>query len=197
MTDGYDPDGCNLDGCNPDRDGQDGGSADLGVNCSTASRRDGTVTEFQFRTPDEVNLLARWLGGLCPDPSEAEGGLAELMLNAVEHGNLGIDYTEKKNLVQAGHFEAEVARRLALPANAERFAEIRVRRHAGGIDFVIRDRGEGFDWSRYLDFDPSRLADPTGRGIAMARQLVFSELEYRGCGNEVRASLYFDTMAAA
>ena len=41
----------------------------------------------------------------------------ELMLNAVEHGLLGITYDEKGELRQRAGFRAEVSRRLALPEN--------------------------------------------------------------------------------
>ena len=40
-----------------------------------------------------------------------------------------------------------------------------------------------------LDFDPARIFDPNGRGIAMARQVAFGSLEYRGCGNTVVATV--------
>ena len=42
---------------------------------------------------------------------------------------------------------------------------------------------------RYLTFDPERAFDPNGRGIAMAKMLSFSELEYRGKGNQVVATV--------
>jgi len=40
-----------------------------------------------------------------------------------------------------------------------------------------------------MDFDPKRLMDNHGRGIAVANKLCFSSVEYRGKGNEVRVVL--------
>jgi len=39
----------------------------------------------------------------------------------------------------------------------------------------------------YLEFSPERAFDTHGRGIALARNLSFTRLEYQGSGNEVIA----------
>jgi len=145
--------------------------------------------EFRFRSLDEATRLAGLLASLCPSPETAALGLSELMVNAVEHGNLGITYDEKVVLKRNDAWEGEVQRRLERPEYRERHARVSVRRSAEEISFVIRDEGQGFDWRRYLDFDPERAFDPNGRGIAMARSMAFSRLEYRGSGNEVVADL--------
>ena len=145
--------------------------------------------EFCFRSLDEANRLAGLLASLCPSPETAALGLTELMVNAVEHGNLGISYAEKVALKRADGWEAEVRRRQALPEYRDRRAYVSVRRTPDEISFVIRDEGSGFDWRRYLDFEPERAFDPNGRGIAMARAMAFARLEYRGSGNEVAAGL--------
>jgi hypothetical protein len=54
---------------------------------------------------------------LLPEPRSAVYGLNELLINAVEHGNLGITYDEKIKLVVEGRLESEIERRLALPQN--------------------------------------------------------------------------------
>jgi len=151
------------------------------------------MAEFRFTTVDEANRLAGLLAALCPAPDTAAMGLTELMINAVEHGNLGITYAEKSALKRADAWEAEIARRQALPANAGKKAHVGVRRTGAEIVFAIRDEGEGFDWRRYLDFDPARAFDPNGRGIAMASRMSFSRLEYRGSGCEVVAAVALPT----
>jgi hypothetical protein len=54
--------------------------------------------------------------------------------------------------------------------------------------FAIRDCGAGFAWERFLSLDETRAFHPNGRGIALARNIAFRTLEYRGCGNEVVVS---------
>lgn len=144
---------------------------------------------YRFRSPKEARTLAAALARLCPNQGAVAMGLAELMLNAVEHGNLGIGYEEKSQLMEAGAWQEEVERRLAAPEQAERWALLEIFREEGYLRFTIRDRGEGFDWRGYLELDPARAFDSHGRGIAMARMLAFSSLEYRERGNVVTATV--------
>jgi hypothetical protein len=112
------------------------------------------------------------------------------MVNAVEHGNLGVTYQEKAQLKWEGDWEGEIARRLTLPEYSDRVATIRVERLAAEtVRFTISDEGAGFDWQKFLTFDPDRAYDPNGRGIAMAKMLSFASLEYQGLGNVVVATV--------
>ena len=146
-----------------------------------------TRGEFTVVSLTHAHTLARMLAGLCPDPAPVAMGLTERLGNAVEHGNLGITYAEKKRLRQEDAWEKEVARRLAAAEYRDRVARVSARRTVDEWVFEIEDAGDGFDWRRYLRFDPERAFDPNGRGIAMAGMVAFSALEYRGSGNQVCA----------
>ena len=143
--------------------------------------------EYRFVTLDDVSTLVPVLAGMCPQPDVVAPGLSDLMVNAVEHGNLGVSYQEKSLLKWEGDWDAEIARRLALPQFSGRVATVRVERNADAIVFTIADEGDGFEWNRFLTFDPDRAFDPNGRGIAMAKMMSFSTLEYQGRGNVVVA----------
>ena len=145
--------------------------------------------EYGFATLEEVSCLVPVLAALCPDPDRVAPGLSDLMLNAVEHGNLGITYREKSLLKWDGDWEGEIRRRLNIAPFSARRATIRVSRSAEAISFRITDEGDGFDWQKFLDFDPERAFDPNGRGIAMARLTSFASLAYEGRGNIVTASV--------
>jgi DNA-binding response OmpR family regulator len=147
------------------------------------------VAEFEFHTLQQAADLALALAGLCPDPTRAAIGLSELLVNAVEHGNLGIGYAEKSEMRRNETWELEVERRLTDPVLAARRASVVFRRIADGLSFTISDEGAGFDWRCYLDFDPARAFDPNGRGIAMARQTSFSSINYLERGNIVIATI--------
>ncbi len=144
---------------------------------------------FSFQTVDQANDLGMLLASTCPNPTSTVVGLTELLVNAVEHGNLGITYEDKSRLSNALDWTREVERRLALPENATKQAEVIFERTENEIRFLIRDQGPGFDWQKYLHVDPQRAFDTHGRGIAMANRLSFSQLEYRGCGNEVMGTI--------
>jgi CheY-like chemotaxis protein len=143
---------------------------------------------FRFTTPSQAQSIAGLLATLCPNPNLSVMGLAALMINAVEHGNLEISYAETTQLKTGDGWEQEIARRLQLPEYRHRAARVTVSREDGTIRFCIEDQGKGFDWRPYLDFDPARMFDPNGRGIAMSR-ILFSRIEYQGCGNVVMAEI--------
>lgn len=151
--------------------------------------------EYRFATLEDVNILVPVLAGLCPEPEKVVNGLSELMVNAVEHGNLGISYQEKALLRWEDDWEAEILRRQAMPEYREKYATVQVRRGAESIVFTITDQGQGFDWTRYMDFDAERACDPNGRGIAMARLMSFSALAYQAPGNVVVATVRLEPVS--
>ena len=145
--------------------------------------------EFRFRTLEEANRLAGFMARLTPVPEQSILGLCELMINAVEHGNLEISYAEKSAFNEAGTWRAEVERRLALPQYKGRYATAKFRRTSDCLEFEIQDQGHGFDWHQYLEMSPDRAYDSHGRGIAMARIVSFGDVVYSGNGNTVTASI--------
>ena len=142
---------------------------------------------FHFRTIEETRDLALILAKMAPQPVRLISGLTELMVNAVEHGNLGITYEEKGQLNEQRGWHQEVERRLALAENLNKKATIYIERDDAEIRFRIIDQGPGFDWLRYLEIDADRADNTHGRGIAMSRMLSFSKVELKGNGNEVLA----------
>jgi CheY-like chemotaxis protein len=144
---------------------------------------------FHFKTLNDARRLATMLSELCPHREPALLGLHELLVNAIEHGNLEISYDEKTRLCRAGTWSAEVARRLELPEYKHRVARIHARRRQRSVVFRIQDEGPGFAWSEFLGLEPQRAQDPNGRGIALARRIAFTELRYEGRGNIVTAEV--------
>jgi PAS domain S-box-containing protein len=148
-----------------------------------------TSGTFIVRTPQEANNLAVALASTCPNASSAVIGFSELLMNAIEHGNLGISYDEKSNLVASKKLSQEIERRLQLPENLNKVVTIIVERTQDKLTVQITDMGMGFDWLRYMDMDLSRVFENHGRGIALASKVGFSSMEYRGRGNEVICTL--------
>ena len=157
----------------------------LGVECLTLI----THATLLIQTVEQARDTAAVLVNACPDPNAAVIGLTELLVNAVEHGNLGITYEDKTALNAAGTWDDEVRRRLALPENADKRVELDVDRTDDELRFTIRDEGPGFAWEKYVEVDTSRAFDNHGRGIAIARAMSFDRVEYRGNGNEVVATV--------
>lgn len=144
---------------------------------------------FRFRTDRQALGLATLLSQAFPDPERAVTGLSELLLNAVEHGNLGITYEEKSALLESGAWKEEITRRLAAPENISKWVDVRFERNGEEAWVLITDQGEGFEWAPYLTVSPDRVFDSHGRGIAMANLQSFDRLEYRPPGNQVLAAI--------
>ena len=142
---------------------------------------------FSIQTMEDASILSVLLAKCCPDPQKVVSGLMELLNNAVEHGNLGITYKEKSRLLECTQWDVEIKKRLKLPENESKRVIVRFESREYENRFLIKDQGAGFDWKPYLAFDPKRLFDPNGRGIAMAKNLSLDQVEYQGVGNEVLA----------
>ncbi len=143
---------------------------------------------FNFQSLDEARALAAELANRAAKPSLAVIGLTELLINAVEHGNLEIDYATKSALLEHGQWHEEVERRLAVTDYADRVVSVECQFDHPVATITIRDQGQGFEWNDFLEMRPDRAFDLHGRGIAMAKQLSFSTVEYLGKGNVVRVT---------
>lgn len=151
--------------------------------------------EFSFRTPHEARHVTALLAKTSPEPEKVATGLFELIVNAIEHGNLGVSYEEKTLLQRQEQWEHELERRLADPVLGQRKISVSLTRSPRQLQFVIRDQGDGFDWQHFLTREPGELLASHGRGIMIARRLSFDELEYRERGNVVAATSYLPTTA--
>lgn len=141
--------------------------------------------QFRIRTLQDAKDLALLLADVSRNPARTVSGFMELLINAIEHGNLAISYAEKGMLLKEGRWEEEVEARLLQPQYSSRYAEIELERNDTVCTVIISDQGCGFDWSGYLQFDPARAFDLHGRGIALSKATCFDSLEYHGNGSTV------------
>ena len=148
--------------------------------------------ELFLRTLEEAEDAAAFLATAYPDPQRSVSGIVELLFNAVEHGNLGIGYAEKTDLIARESWRSEIAHRLTLPAHAEKKVRVVYRlqqegKETDGHYLQISDEGAGFDHHPYMRIDPARAGHNHGRGIASANLLAFDALRYLPPGNQVIA----------
>ena len=144
--------------------------------------------EFRFQTPADARSLAGLLAHCTSNPSAVVTGLWELLINAIEHGNLGISYAEKSALLADGHWADEISKRLNDTNYRDKHANLTVTLDGNQVTYTVVDQGEGFDPTPYFEFEPGRATHAHGRGIAMARRLSFSSIEYLGNGSHVCAT---------
>jgi CheY-like chemotaxis protein len=137
---------------------------------------------FRFRTQLDGDGLAVRIANECPNPEEAIY-ISELFANAVEHGNAGLTYEEKTQLITENTLAAEVDRRLSLPENQNKYVQVTFKRRPDAVTILIEDMGRGFDFNKFLQFEDSRIFDNHGRGIAILNSLF--PVHFMGDGNKV------------
>lgn len=163
-----------------------------GLDAVSSSLDYPAYSEFAVNALDEIRGLAQALSQVCPRPQMAVIGLSELMINAHEHGNLGISYDEKGALMEAGRWQEEILLREKLPENLTKLVRVTFERLPGCVRFIIRDQGNGFDWPRFMHPSLKGVFDSHGRGIAISRAMCFSRVVYVGNGNTVVAEMDVD-----
>jgi DNA-binding response OmpR family regulator len=141
--------------------------------------------KFAFRHLTDAHAVANFLSQACPNPRLAIVGISEILINAIEHGNLGISYEEKSHLQDRDLWLKEVERRLTLPENIHKSVEVEYKKTEQEIRILVTDQGQGFNWTKFQNIDSKRVFDNHGRGIVMAKSLVFERLEYHAPGNQV------------
>lgn len=111
--------------------------------------------------------------------------LRELVINAVEHGNLGLTYEQKSEATELGTLEELLEERAKHPDRCGRLVRVETTRRADQITIAIEDEGEGFDWQSLPDpTEPSNLLLAHGRGVLLAH-LSVDQLSYNEAGNRV------------
>jgi hypothetical protein len=113
--------------------------------------------------------------------------LIEMIINAIEHGNLEISYQEKSAALQVGSYVDFIARRQEDPRYKKRLVRIKYRINPCIASYTITDDGGGFDHSSFMK---NEIADtninlkPHGRGLYMSRK-IFDDVIYNEKGNSV------------
>jgi len=110
----------------------------------------------------------------------------EMLINAYEHGNLEIDFDEKKNLLEEDINYLEYLRERALnEPYASRKIWVSYSYTKGKITFRIKDEGSGFDYEKYKDGKMARQVTAIhGRGILIT-SVNMDKMSYNAIGNEV------------
>jgi hypothetical protein len=156
-----------------------------------------TAAQFELRTLEEARSLATHLAQYFPRPPRVVSGIVEILINAIEHGNLGLGYADKSELLKNSAWESEVERRLELSEHRDKRVRVYLRLLHDRTVLTVTDEGAGFDWKPFLDIQPERVFDLHGRGIAMSRLMNFDKLEFLGNGNEVELIVFAQSAADA
>ena len=149
---------------------------------------DVSIKHYAIRDPNEANDLACAISRNFPEHKMLRLGLVELLLNAIEHGNLEIGFDLKTKLLNSDTYIATIRKRLSDPAFRHRHVDLYIDLCPETLTFTIFDQGRGFNPTPYKKWDMDRAALPHGRGIALACQSCFDKVNYNKIGNTVKCT---------
>ncbi|MCB1174927.1 MAG: ATP-binding protein, partial [Leptospiraceae bacterium] len=116
-------------------------------------------------------------------------GLREMLINAIEHGNLGISFQEKSESTHGDRYLELVAQRQNQSPYKNRLVDVQYALNQNRVLYSIKDQGEGFDHQHALQSFKVNKDLYHGRGLAIARS-IFDELHYNHKGNQVKLVKY-------
>lgn len=120
---------------------------------------------------------------VCSEVDILKTALGEILINAIEHGNLGITGREKSLAIERGDYEKLMKDRMDDPRFSKREVTLEVHMTPDELRYTVADQGDGFDYSRIFEDDPcTRIG--SGLGLFIARSF-FSGITYQGKGNRV------------
>jgi PAS domain S-box-containing protein len=120
-------------------------------------------------------------------------GLREIIVNAIEHGNLKISFQDKTEAQGRGAFFELLRRQQSEEGLGEKAVRISYRLETDRVVYEIEDEGDGFDFWKVLNEDPSvpnELNLEHGRGLLLAKS-IFDRMEFDGKGNRVSLTVFF------
>ncbi len=112
--------------------------------------------------------------------------IREMLINAIEHGNLAITFHEKTRELENDTYFTYLNQRQKDPRFSGRTVEVLYSADSDKISYTITDEGKGFDHQIYLEEHADVNAEllTHGRGIALAKN-IFDEIRYNDGGNSV------------
>ncbi|HOM87555.1 MAG TPA: ATP-binding protein [Spirochaetota bacterium] len=121
--------------------------------------------------------------------------ISELLINAIEHGNLDITYEDKLLKLQDDVYFDYMTQKINEKDNKDKKIKVEFMVNSERIVIKISDQGKGFDHKKYLSRSAEQITEESllqhGRGILLARQ-IFDEIKYNDKGNQVLCIKYFN-----
>lgn len=114
--------------------------------------------------------------------------LYEALLNAYEHGNLGLSYSDKEKLLDdpSKDYTSHLKRLEAMPVCADKRIHFKMRATPGHAEFTVKDEGRGYDFRaiRSLEDDPETAFRSLGRGLMLIKSIM-DDVTIKDPGSEI------------
>jgi DNA-binding response OmpR family regulator len=150
---------------------------------------------FTFKTNElDPGILSKELASILNKiqfASQAEIGqfelaFTEILINAIEHGNLELpSYKKKGDLFKKTEFDELKEQRIKIPEYGDRAVDVIFEADTDLFNFTVRDQGPGFDWRTYMGKAHNLKRVDTeifGRGFKII-QHISDEVHFNDKGN--------------
>jgi len=163
-----------------------------------SERQKYVIGNLLITAEDITHRLTRNLKKYVParDANYLRLALREIIINAIEHGNLGITFEEKSKAMNEDHYFEFIARRQLAPGATGKKIAIEYSVDTQRVVYIITDDGAGFDHSHFLKNAINTANEEMlshGRGIAMTMN-AFDRVQYNEKGNQVMLIKYFSEL---
>ncbi len=126
--------------------------------------------------------------------TEIRTSLREIIINAIEHGNLNIGFEEKSEALLEGNYLEFLHKRQEDPRYKSKVIKIEYVLNDEYVAYRITDEGKGFDHKKIMEKpieDLNEAHELHGRGIYLTKS-VFDRVEYNESGNQVKLIKFFN-----
>ncbi|TGN20637.1 PAS domain S-box protein [Leptospira idonii] len=137
-----------------------------------------------------TSQLSKYMNSI--SQTEVRTSVREIIINAIEHGNLNIGFEEKSNALTNGNYLEFLQKRQEDARYNRKKIRIEYVLNDEYVAFRISDEGKGFDHKKVLEKSLEELNEAHeqhGRGIHMTKS-VFDRVEYNDIGNQVSLIKY-------
>lgn len=123
---------------------------------------------------------------------EIKIALQEIIINAIEHGNLEISFKDKSKFLENGINIEDIIKKYSKKEKySDRKVTITYCNNKNKVIYKIKDEGKGFNWKNTVKkiIKKDNLMLEHGRGLLLANK-YFDKLKFNEKGNEVIAEVY-------
>ncbi len=123
--------------------------------------------------------------------------LREIIINAIEHGNLEIDFDVKTKLKESQTYYQYLREQQNNPKFSKRRVKVYYSLNPKKLSYLVIDEGKGFDHKKFLEYIKSNREHslPHGRGLLMTLG-AFDIVRYNEKGNAVYLAKFLNSKNA-
>lgn len=154
-----------------------------------------SISNYLINAEDITHRITRNLKRFIQDSEirVIQIALREIIINAIEHGNLGVTFQDKSEALENDCYFQMIREKQNSPECRDRRVHVEYIINGDRASFIVSDEGDGFEHQEYLSGSSdtaNREFLSHGRGLSIVRN-AFDEISFNKKGNLVMLVKYF------